>query len=170
MEVMITMTPIISIVCVAGSLPRAARGALRAGAVLLAGLAALVGAATASAQEYDAPIATLVKNMDQPLRAGSVVLSDIQDGLAQGFRTGPVPGGYELESIWLDEREAHESRYMTINAYLYRGPGLSTKVATLTGGRLNYFAHNEWRAPANTFLEPNTDYYLVLDCVSGLRQ
>ena len=148
-------------------LPRVVYGALRAGAVLLAGLAALVGAATASAQEYDAPIATLVKNMDQPLRAGSVVLSDIQDGLAQGFRTGPVPGGYELESIWLDEREAHESRYMTINASLYRGPGLGEKVATLTGGRLNYFAHNEWRAPANTFLEPNTDYYLVLDCVSG---
>ena len=148
-------------------LPRVVYGALRAGAVLLAGLAALVGAATASAQEYDAPIATLVKNMDQPLRAGSVVLSDIQDGLAQGFRTGPVPGGYELESIWLDEREAHESRYMTINASLYRGPGLGEKVATLTGGRLNYFAHNEWRAPANTFLEPNTDYYLVLDCVAG---
>ena len=161
------MTPIISLVCVARSLPGVGYGALRAGAVLLAALAALVGAATASAQEYDAPIATLVKNMDQPLRAGSVVLSDIQDGLAQGFRTGPVRGGYELESIWLDEREAHESRYMTINAYLYRGPGLGEKVATLTGGRLNVLVHNEWRAPANTFLEPNTDYYVVLDCVAG---
>ena len=161
------MTLLFSLPSLFRPLPRVVYGALRAGAVLLAGLAALVGAATASAQEYDAPIATLVKNMDQPLRAGSVVLSDIQDGLAQGFRTGPVPGGYELESIWLDEREAHESRYMTINAYLYRGPGLGEKVATLTGGRLNVLVHNEWRAPANTFLEPNTDYYLVLDCVAG---
>ena len=161
------MTPIISLVCVARSLPGVGYGALRAGAVLLAGIAALVGAATASAQAYDAPIATLVKNMDQPSGAASVVLSDIQDGLGQGFRTGPVPGGYELESIWLYVRDTHESRYMTINAKLYRGPGLGKKVATLTGGRLNDFAHNEWRAPANTFLEPNTDYYFLLDCVSG---
>ena len=161
------MTPIISLVCVARSLPRLGYGALRAGAVLLAGLAALIGAATASAQAYDAPIATLVKNMDQPSGARSVVLSDNQDGLGQGFRTGPVPGGYELESIWLYVRDTHESRYMTINAALYRGPGLGRKVATLTGGRLNDFAHNEWRAPANTFLEPNTDYYFLLDCVAG---
>ena len=152
------MTPIISFVY----------GALRAAAVLLAGMAALVGAATASAQAYDAPIATLVKNLDQP--SGSdilVVLSDNQDGLIQGFRTGPVPGGYELEGIRLYVRDTHESRYMTINADLYRGPGLGEKVATLTRGQLNDFAHNEWRAPANTFLDPNTDYYFVLDCVSG---
>ena len=161
------MTPIISLVCPARSSPRVAHGALRAVVVLLAGLAVLVGAATASAQEYDAPIATLVKNMDQPSGAASVVLSDIQDGLGQGFRTGPVPGGYELESIWLYVRDTHESRYMTINAKLYRGPGLGRKVATLTGGRLNDSAHNEWRAPNNTFLEPNTDYYFLLDCAAG---
>ena len=56
---------------------------------------------------------------------------------------------------------------MTINADLYRGPGLGTKVATLTRGQLNDFAHNQWQAPANTFLEPDTDYWFVLDCISG---
>ena len=147
--------------------PRVVYGVLRAGAVLLAGIAALVGAAAASAQAYDAPIATLVTNMDQPSGAASVVLSDIQDGLGQGFRTGSDHGGYELEGIRLYVRDTHESRYMTINAYLYRGPGLGRKVATLTRGRLNDFAHNEWTAPDNTFLEPNTDYFFVLDCVSG---
>ena len=162
------MTPIVSIFCPVLALQRTRCGALRMGAVLLAGMAALVGAATASAQAYDAPIATLVKNMDQPSGPDIlVVLSDNQDGLTQGFRTGPVPGGYELESIWLYVRDTHESRYMTINADLYRGPGLGGKVATLTRGQLNDFAHNEWRAPANTFLEPNTDYYFMLDCVSG---
>ena len=166
-EVPIAMTLLFSLPSLFRPLPRVVYGALRAGAVLLAGLAGLVGAATASAQEYDAPIATLVKNMDQPSGAASVVLSDIQDGLGQGFRTGPVPGGYELESIWLYVRDTHESRYMTIDAALYRGPGLGRKVATFTGGRLNDFAHNEWRAPANTFLEPNTDYYFLLDCVAG---
>ena len=70
-------------------------------------------------------------------------------------------------SIWLYVRDTHESRYMTIHADLYRGPGLGTKVATLTRGQLNDFAHNEWRAPANTFLEPDTDYWFVLDCISG---
>ena len=164
---MITMTLIISIVCSARWVPRVGYGALRAGAVLLAGLVALVGAAPASAQAYEAPIATLVENMDQPSGARSVVLSDSQDGLGQGFRTGSDHGGYELESIWLYVRDTHESRYMTINAHLYRGPGLGEKIATLTRGRLNDSAHNAWRAPANTFLEPNTDYYFMLDCVSG---
>ena len=58
---------------------------------------------------------------------------------------------------------------MTINAGLYRGRGNQyTRVADLTrAGSLNDFAHNEWQAPANTYLEPNTDYRFVLDCVAG---
>ena len=143
-------------------------GGPRPPAALLAGIAMLACAASASAQAYDAPIATLVKNLDQPAdHEGNVVLSRLQDGLVQGFRTGTVPGGYELDSIWLYVRDTHESRYMTINADLYRGPGFGRKVATLTRGRLNDFAHNEWRAPANTFLEPDTDYWFVLDCIAG---
>ena len=149
-------------------LPRVGPGALRSGALVLAAIVALVVGAPASAQEYDAPISTLVKNMDQPsgpdIRSG---LSKYQDGVMQGFRTGPVTGGYELEGIWLYVRDTHESRYMTINADLYRGPGLGTKVATLTRGQLNDFAHNQWQAPANTFLEPDTDYLFVLDCIAG---
>ena len=73
-------------------LPRVGPGALRSGALMLAAVVALVVGAPASAQEYDAPIATLVKNMDQPsgpdIRSG---LSKYQDGVMQGFRTGPVP-------------------------------------------------------------------------------
>ncbi len=32
---------------------------------------------------------------------------------------------------------------------------------------MNDFAHNEWQAPANTYLEPNTDYGFALECVAG---
>ena len=96
------MTPIISFFLVLRSLPQARAGVLSAAAMLIAGIAGLTGAATAYAQEYDAPIATPVKNMDQPsgpnIRSG---LSKYQDGVMQGFRTGPVTGGYELESILL---------------------------------------------------------------------
>ena len=162
------MTPIISLVCAACLLPRVTRGALRAVVVLLAAVAALAGAVTASAEDHHPPIATLVKNLDQPSGPDiRIVLSKSQDGLMQGFRTGPHQGGYELEGIWLYVRDTHESRYMTINADLYRGPGLGGKVATLTRGQLNDYAHNEWKAPANTYLEPNTNYYFMLDCVSG---
>ena len=91
-----------------------------------------------------------------------------RDGLYQAFRTGPNPGGYELHSIWLYVKNAHESRHMTIDAGLYRGlPPDADRIATLTRSTLNDFSHNQWRAPANTFLEPNANYVFVLDCTAG---
>ena len=133
-------------------------------AVLLAA-AVLAAAATAPAQEYDPPITTLVTNMLQPSGSDILVsLSKGQDGLYQGFTTGPNPSGYELTSILLYVRDTHESRYMTILAGLYHG---DTKIADLTRGKLNDFAHNEWQAPENTYLQPDTHYHFVLDCVSG---
>ena len=166
------MTPTISFSCLVGTLPRVRDGALRAVAVLLACMAALIGAVPAAAQEYDPPVATLVKNLDQPSGPDiRLVLSKNQDGLMQGFRTGPHQGGYELEGIWLYVRDTWESRYMTIDAGLYRDIRTRPrKVATLTRGQLNDYAHNEWKAAANTFLEPNTDYWFMLDCVIRLRQ
>ena len=163
------MTPTISFSCLVGTLPRVRDGALRAVAVLLAGMAALLGAVPAPAQEYDPPVATLVKNLDQPSGPDiRIVLSKSQDGLMQGFRTGPHQGGYELEGIWLYVRDTWESRYMTIDAGLYRDIRTRPrKVATLTRGQLNDYAHNEWKAAANTYLEPNTNYWFMLDCVSG---
>ena len=143
-------------------------GVLRAGLVLLAGLTALAGAAPAAAQDHHPQVATLVKNLDQPSGPDiRTVLSKNQDGLMQGFRTGSNRGGYELESIWLYVRDTHESRYMTIRAGVYRDAALRHKVATLTRGQLNDYAHNEWKAGANTYLEPDTDYWFVLDCDSG---
>ena len=56
---------------------------------------------------------------------------------------------------------------MTIDASLYRDDECLTKVASLTRGHLNDREHNEWQAPADTFLEPNTEYYIVLNCVAG---
>ena len=115
------MTSIIAFVYGAGALTRATPGALRAGLVVLAGLTALAGAAPVAAQDHHPPVATLVKNLDQP--SGPyirTVLSRNQDGLMQGFRTGSNRGGYELESIWLYVRDTHESRYMTIRAAVYR--------------------------------------------------
>ena len=133
-------------------------------AVLLAA-AVLAAAATAPAQEYDPPITTLVTNMQQPSGSDILVsLSKGQDGLYQGFTTGPNPSGYELTSILLYVRDTHESRYMTILAGLYHG---DTKIADLTRGQLNDFAHNEWLAPPDTYLQPDTHYHFVLDCVSG---
>ena len=65
-------------------------------------------------------------------------------------------------------RDTWESRYMTIDAGLYRDIRTRPrKVVSLTRGQLNDYAHNEWKAPANTYLEPNTNYWFMLDCVSG---
>ena len=142
--------------------------ARRTGAVLLAAATALVGAVVAPAQAYDQPVTTLVQNTGQS-SGRTVSLCKYQDGLYQGFTTGPYHIGYELNSISLYVQATRDSRDMTIEAGLYRGDnrGPSTKVADLTRGHLDNHAHNEWQAPADTFLEPNTEYYIVLDCVAG---
>ncbi|MYF90942.1 MAG: hypothetical protein F4184_02065 [Gemmatimonadetes bacterium] len=140
----------------------------RTGAVLLAMATALVIAVTARA-EYDPPITTLVTNMLQASGSDRIVtLCESQDGLYQGFRTGPKRGGYELTDISLYARDANESRYTTINAGLYHRDGyLITKVADLTRSRLDDFGRNEWQAPENTYLEPDADYYFLLNCGAG---
>ena len=73
-----------------------------------------------------------------------------------------------MTDISLHVRDADESRYRTINAGLYHREGyLITKVADLTKSRLDDFAHSEWQAPENTYLEPDADYYFLLSCVGG---
>ena len=141
-------------------------GWCRTGAMFLAVVATLVVSVPVRAMEYDPPVTTLVTNMEQPSGSDKVVcLSEGQDGLLQRFTTGPNQNGYELTSILLYVRDTHESRYMTILAGLYHG---DTKVADLTkAGSLNDFAHNEWLAPADTYLQPSTTYYFLLDCVEG---
>ena len=143
-------------------------GARRTGAVLLAVATTLVVAVNARA-EYNPPITTLVTNMLQSSGSDRIVtLCESQDGLYQGFRTGPKQGGYELTDISLYARDANESRYTTINAGLYHRDGyLITKVADLTRSRLDDFGRNEWQAPENTYLEPDADYYFLLNCGAG---
>ena len=145
------------------------RGSWRqTGALFLAVAAVLVVAVTARA-EHHTPVTTLVTNMLQSSGSDRVVtLCENRDGLYQGFRTGPNQGGYELTDISLYVRAANESRHRTINAGLYHREGyLITKVADLTRSRLDDFAHNEWQAPENTYLEPSADYYLLLNCGAG---
>ena len=140
----------------------------RTGAMFWAVATALVVAVTARA-EYDPPITTLVTNMLQSSGSDRIVtLCESQDGLYQGFRTGPKQGGYELTDISLYVRGANESRYRTINAGLYHRDGyLITKVTDLTRSRLDDFGRNEWQAPENTYLESDADYYFLLNCGAG---
>ncbi|MDE2809449.1 MAG: hypothetical protein OXN90_13615 [Gemmatimonadota bacterium] len=136
----------------------------RTGAIFLAVAATLVVAVTARA-EYDPPITTLVTNMLQFSGSDrSVTLCENQDGLYQGFRAGPYQGGYKLTDISLDVRDVNESRDRTINAGLYHREG---KVTDLTRSRLDDFARNAWQAPENTYLEPDADYYFLLNCGAG---
>lgn len=147
-------------------------GGRQIGAILVAAASILVVVATASAQTsvpYDAPVTTLVTNMLQPSGSSMVKgLSAHLDGLFVEFRTGPNADGYQLSSILLYVRDTHESRYMTILGRLWERGDNTTWVADLTHeGSLDDFAHNEWEAPPNTYLKPNTTYRFALDCVIG---
>ena len=95
--------------------------------------------------------------MVQPSGSDLVVcLSEGQDGLFQGFRTGPNQGGYELTSILLYVRATHESRYMTINPGLYRGRAYRTEiVSTPENGGTYLYGEN-----IDVALTFNTDVYV----------
>ena len=137
--------------------------------LLLAAVLCLLSPAALASGTYDPPVTTMVTNMLQPSGSDrTLALFKNQTGLNQRFRTGPNQAGYQLEGIWLYVRDTHESRYMTINAGLYRiSGGAYIRVADLSRGQLNDFAHNEWKAPANTYLEPDTEYLFMLDCIAG---
>lgn len=150
------------------------------GAVLVTAATSLAFAWTVSAEPFDSsgsgfesfapPVTTLVTNIQQSSGSSQTIgLFKDRPVLFQGFRTGPSPGGYELESISLYVHGTHESGSKTIDAGLYSGLPLARfHVATLTmAGNLNDLGHNEWLAPANTYLEPDTDYIFALDCAAG---
>ena len=151
---------------------RSQSGGRRAAAVFFAATGVLVVVATAGAQTtvpYDAPVTTLVTNMLQPSGSDRTVRLDAnQDALFVEFRTGPNQDGYELTSILMYVRDTHEARYMTILGKLWERGDNVTLAANLTReGSLNDFAHNEWQAPPNTYLKPNTTYRFALDYVVG---
>ena len=137
--------------------------------LLLTAAVGLFWPAAIAAETYDPPVTTLVTNMEQSSGSNSsVTLYSGQTGFDQRFRTGPNPAGYQLQCIWLYVGDTHESRYMTINARVYRVSGDKyDQVAVLSRDRLDDRADNEWQAPADTYLEPNTVYAFELDCVRG---
>ena len=153
----------------ASDLVRVLIGRMRWSLILLAGIginAGFLGSAQAQA--------VLVQNTDQTETSDLTILHAGQHGLHQGFRTGPNDEGYELSSVSLYVGATNDSRHMRIDAGLYRGDrdddlwhAILTKVASLTRIGIDDYAHNEWMAPANTFLDPNTNYYIVLNCTSG---
>ncbi len=135
--------------------------------LLLAAALCLLAPAAQASQTYDPPVTTLVSNMGQS-SGTHMTFFNAQSGVQQRFETGPNPAGYQLEGIWLRVDDTFESRYMTIDANLYRvGGGLYHHVANLSRGQLNDYAENEWRAPADTYMEPDTVYVFLLDCVRG---
>ena len=118
-------------------------------------------------------VATLVQNTVQTVGPDMTILNANIHGLYQGFRTGSNARDFELTSISLYVGDTHESRFMTVDAGLYRGDrddlahARLSRVATLTRSGFDDYAHNSWQAPAHTYLDPNGHYYLVLRCEAG---
>ena len=142
-------------------------GARRLAVIFLAAAGVLLSVTTVHAQTYDPSITTLVKNTSQPVPARVTNLGANITGLYQGFTTGPNADGYELDGISLYVGNSHDSRDLSISAYLYQGEGRLTRVVALHRSGLNDRAHNAWKAPPNTHLKPNWKYYIALDCTRG---
>ena len=117
---------------------------------------------------------TLISNMD---RATAIMQSTITRDLAQEFSTGPNPNGYKLSSIDLfltgySSPETvkiyhglHRETEVTVGAGSFRRPEvvIGDLVATMTTSSWSQ-GHDVYTftPPANTMLDPNTSYWIVV--------
>ena len=113
--------------------------------------------------------ATLIKNTGQTSAAIVEGLDDLD--YAQRFRTGSAPHGYIVTSVGLPFKEvADASVAYTVSIYTVfprTGMGPDQKVGDLTRpNSLSANSVNTWTSPG-IYLEPNTDYWVVIDGNSG---
>ena len=145
-----------------------ARSGLRAAAGLLVVFAALL---TLPLQAQAQTVGTLVSN------AGKTVSNvDIEMGVygsnkwsqALGFTAGDNADGYTLSSVQVDIRFFSDSDAVRVSIYSHVSgrPGSSLYVLTnpdsVANGQLNTFT-----APANATLDPETNYFVVVEAPAG---
>ena len=126
---------------------------------LLAALALLFAAATA-AQAQTTLVSNAGEGRDNAINAGNSASGRI----AQRFTTGGNTTGYDLSSVGIHIHEDNSSSTETITVSLHRFDSSETNnlgdlVAVLsTPSTLNEGAVNDFTAPSNTRLLPNTRY------------
>ena len=148
------------------------RRAMAAAAAVLLGLLALPALATAQEQETK----TWVSNASQ-LTGSTVAQKELANyHVAQGFRTGSRPGSYLVSRISVSFAVADSSSAGTTRAYLVQATG-DGRPSNLSVGTFSHFTGGAWPAPlgtnvtfyahfGNKTLEPNTQYFVVVETTS----
>ena len=139
-----------------------------AGLALLAALALLFAAATA-AQAQTTLVSNAGEGRDNAINAGNSASGRI----AQRFTTGSNMTGYDLSSVGIHIHEDNSSSSETLTVSVHRFDSSETNnlgelVATLsTPSTLNEGAVNDFTAPSNTRLLPNTRYLVNIVSVGN---
>ena len=125
----------------------------------------------ASGAPVQAQSGTLVTNSGESSTDGSRVM------MAQSFTTGPSTVGYALAGVQFSVTAPTTSSAVTVFVTIREDgsdgrPGdvvveLSTPVDSM--GRLNFNGDDIFRAPANTRLNPNTTYWVVVNNDAALN-
>ena len=135
---------------------------------LLAALALLFAAATA-AQAQTTLVSNAGEGRDNAINAGNSASGRI----AQRFTTGSNMTGYDLSSVGIHIHEDNSSSSETLTVSVHRFDSSETNnlgelVATLsTPSPLNEGAVNDFAAPSNTRLLPNTRYLVNIVSVGN---
>ena len=114
--------------------------------------------------------ATVAVSDDDPLvsnlgRTRNFSSSLITADIAQGFTTGAHPAGYVLDSVGVDFANTPAGVSVKIATGL---PSATNVVATLTNPTSLGSGALTFTAPADTVLEANTTYWVVVEATSGL--
>ena len=129
------------------------------------------GPSSSATTEPGTNITVAVKNLEQePTSTGIEVGNSTGDNeRAQGFVTGSTAYRYVLHSVELDVHAAAAAtttntvRISTTDSTLQP----DSTIATLTGGDVTSTGTTTFLAPDDTLLEPETNYYVVIDATGG---
>ena len=129
------------------------------------------GPSSSATTEPGTNITVAVKNLEQePTSTGIEVGNSSGDNeRAQGFVTGSTAYRYVLHSVELDVHAAAAAtttntvRISTTDSTLQP----DSTIATLTGGDVTSTGTTTFLAPDDTLLEPETNYYVVIDATGG---
>ena len=87
---------------------------------------------------------------------------------AQGFRTGGNADGYALYSVSARFLYMTQGAWLRVSIHASAAGRPGRKLFELTNpSGLHGFARHTFSAPANTVLQPNTDYFVVFEEISG---
>ena len=119
-----------------------------------------------ASEDHTTGLIPLVSNSGLPGTTGSMWVNS-QTTVSQKFRTGSAQQGYTLSEVELELTPKAGNAAVTLSVHASSGPSYGARLFELTPPADLDADVDVFKAPANSVLQPNTDYWLVIKNANG---